>query len=187
MRKNEGITMVSLAIIVVLLLILAGISIGAGNNMIKRSELENIKTNMLLIEVKGKEYVEKANFNLGNIAKIDIVNEEEKQQEIQNRINNAKEQLVGIEIEELTDFLEDIGVTSESFATDNSNNIYYYTLSTQNLIDMGLPNLKSDNDNGWYIVKYDVKNIEVEVYNTRGFKVDNNTYYSANEINNLSL
>ena len=66
MKKNKGITMVALVITIVLLLILAGISIGTGGNIIKRTELENLKTGMLLIEVKGKEYVENANFNLAN-------------------------------------------------------------------------------------------------------------------------
>ena len=65
MKKNKGITMVALVITIVLLLILAGISIGTGGNIIKRTELENLKTGMLLIEVKGKEYVENGNFNLG--------------------------------------------------------------------------------------------------------------------------
>ena len=64
MKKNKGITMVALVITIALLLILAGISIGTGGNIIKRTELENLKTGMLLIEVKGKEYVENANFIL---------------------------------------------------------------------------------------------------------------------------
>ena len=65
MKKNEGITMLVLVITVILLLILSGISINTGNNIIKRANLENLKTNMLLIEVKGKEYVENANYDLG--------------------------------------------------------------------------------------------------------------------------
>ena len=36
MKKNKGITMVALVITIVLLLILAGISIGTGGNIIKR-------------------------------------------------------------------------------------------------------------------------------------------------------
>ena len=58
MKKNKGITMMVLVITIVILLILAGISIGVGNNVIKKSELENLKTNMLLVKVKGKEYIE---------------------------------------------------------------------------------------------------------------------------------
>ena len=38
---------------------------GAGNNAIKNSKLENLKTNMLLIEAKARECVEEANFRMG--------------------------------------------------------------------------------------------------------------------------
>ena len=65
MDKNKGITMIVLVITIALLLILAGISIQGGGSIIKRADLENLKTDMLLIKVKGKEYVENANFNLG--------------------------------------------------------------------------------------------------------------------------
>ena len=61
MKENKGITMVVLVITIVVLLILAGISIGTGNNIIKASQLENLKTNMLLVKVKAKEYIENAN------------------------------------------------------------------------------------------------------------------------------
>ena len=42
MKQNKGITMVALVLTVIILLILAGISIGTGNKTIKQSELENI-------------------------------------------------------------------------------------------------------------------------------------------------
>ena len=81
MKNNKGITMIALVITIVLLLILAGISMQSGSDIIKKSELENIKTNMLLIKVKGKEYVESANFNLGT--KIETVTAEEKTKRIE--------------------------------------------------------------------------------------------------------
>lgn len=43
MNNNKGITMISLAISIVVLLILASVSIGIGNNVIKQSNLENLK------------------------------------------------------------------------------------------------------------------------------------------------
>ena len=185
--KNRGITIVSLVITLVVLLIVVGISVGLGGKMIRKSELENIKTNMLLIEVKAKEYVEKANFNLGAIDKIDIKNEEEKQQEIQKRIDNAKGELVGTIISDSSIFPESLNITNDTITADNGNYIYYYKLTTEDLGNMGFSNVKSDDDNGWYLVRYDVKNIDVEVYNTKGFEVEENTYYTANEIENLSL
>lgn len=181
MKENKGITMVVLVITIVMLLILAGISIGTGNNIIKRSKLENLKTNMLLIKVKGKEYVENANFNLGT--SIDQATAEEKS----TRIEKAKTELKGEEIIDGNIFIGNINITTENMAEENANYIYYYKLTTQNLIDMGLSNVESDENKGWYIIKYDINNVQLEVYNTEGFENDENKYYSLTEIQNLNI
>ena len=55
MKENKGVTMISLVVIIALLTLIAGISIGQGSKVIKSSQLENLKTNMLLIKVKAKE------------------------------------------------------------------------------------------------------------------------------------
>ena len=57
MKENKGITMISLLIIVLILLLVVGISVNTGNNIIKQSQIENLKTNILLIKLKGKEYL----------------------------------------------------------------------------------------------------------------------------------
>ena len=174
MKKNKGITMIALVITIILLLILAGISVGAGNNLVKESQLENLKTNMLLIKVKGKEFVENANFKLGT--KIEDANEEDKN----SRIQNAKAELHG---EEITDINTYLNIETSG----DTEYLYYYKLSTQDLIDIGITNVESDSKNGWYIVKYDVKNMQTEVYNTKGFTNEDKTYYSLNEIQDLNV
>ena len=70
---------------------------------------------------------------------------------------------------------------------DNTNNIYYYKLSTQNLMDMGLKNVKSDEKDGYYIVKYDLKNSTIEIYNTEGFDDEGNVAYSLTDIKQVRL
>lgn len=181
MKENKGITMVTLIITIIVLLIIAGISIGTGNKVIKSSELENVKTNMLLIKAKGKEYVENANFKLGT--NLDKLTDEDKN----NRITAAKAELK--EGEEITDedILKNIGITQEDIAKDKANYIYYYKLEKSDLTDMGLSNVKSGEKNGWYIIKYDITNVEVEVYNTQGFERDGKNYYSLNELQNLDI
>ena len=47
--------------------------------------------------------------------------------------------------------------------------------------------VKSDEKNGWYIIKYDVKNLEVEIYNTAGFENDGSKYYSLTELQSVNL
>ena len=170
MKKNRGITMVALVITIVVLLIIAGISIGAGNNAIKNSKLENLKTNMLLIEVKAKEQIENAKFRLGT--SFDKATEEEKT----NRVNTAKSEFTGDEIVDGDIFNNNTKITTEKIKEDNKNNIYYYKLSTPNLIDMGLKNVKSDEKNGYYIVKYNLKESTIEIYNTEGFDDEGNLF-----------
>lgn len=182
MKKNRGITMVALVITIVVLLIIAGISIGAGNNAIKNSKLENLKTNMLLIEVKAKEQIENAKFRLGT--SFDKATEEEKT----NRVNTAKSEFTGEEIVDGKIFNNNTKITTEKIQEDNTkNNTYYYKLSTQNLIDMGLKNVKSDEKDGYYIVKYDLKNSTIEIYNTEGFDDEGNVVYSLTDIKQVRL
>ena len=45
LKKNKGVTLVALAITIVVLLIIAGISIYAGKDTIKRANLESLRTN----------------------------------------------------------------------------------------------------------------------------------------------
>lgn len=179
MKENKGITMVTLIITIILLLILAGISIGTGNKIIESSKLENLKTNMLLIKIKGKENVENANFKLGTNF--------ETATDKNTRVETAKSELKGEEITDSSIFNGNINITQEDISTSNEENIYYYKLTTQNLVDMGLSNVKSNHDKGWYIIKYDIKNIETEVYNTQGFEKDGKKYYSLNELQSLDI
>ena len=66
MKKNEnGITTVVLTITIIILLILAGITVYTGKDSIQKANIEGLKTNMLLIQTKAREYVENASFDLG--------------------------------------------------------------------------------------------------------------------------
>lgn len=179
MKDNKGITMVVLTITIIILVMIAGISIGEGNQIIKSSQLENVKTNMLLIKVKAKEYAENANFKLGT--NIESATDKE------TRITNAKQELKGEEITDSSIFSSGMNISQENITNANTNYTYYYKLSTNNLEDMGLSRVESNEKDGWYVIKYDVKNIEVEIYNTKGFENNRVKYYSLTELQNINL
>ena len=173
MKKNKGITMITLILTIIVLLVISGISIGIGNNIIKKSELENLKTNMLLIKVKAKEYAENANFKLGTNIGTST-----------DKLEEAKKELKGEEITDTSIFNGNISITQDDIQKEY---IYYYKLSKDNLTDIGLSNIESDEESGWYIIKYDLKNIDIEIYNTKGFENENNKYYSLTDIQNLNM
>lgn len=103
------------------------------------------------------------------------------------RLENAKTKLKGTEIENIENLDSKLSITSDKFKEEKENMIYYYKLSTQDLEDMGIENVKSDEKNGEYIIKYDIKNIEIEIYNTQGFKNEDKYYYSLSELESLEL
>ena len=178
-KDNKGITMIALVITMIIIIILANISVNEGTKALKMTELENIRTNMLLIQTKAKEYVETANFKLGKT--IDSLSGDEKN----NRIESAKENLKGSEVIDGSMFSGNIGITTEQIENDNKNYVYYYRILAENLEEMGLKDIKSDKKNGWFIIKYDIKNSTTEIYNTKGLRKDYQIYYALSEIKNL--
>lgn len=178
MKENKGVTMLVLVITIIVLAIIAGISIGKGNNVIKRSQLESIKTNMLLIKVKAKQYVEDANFKLGT---------NPTPEEKATRIEEAKKEFIGEQIIDSGIFNGNINKTKEEIDKDIENYIFYYKMSTDNLKQMGLSNVNSDENSGWFIIKYDVQNVDIEIYNTKGFESQEKKFYSLSEIQDLNI
>ena len=64
-KQEKGVTLIVLVVTIIVLLILATITMYGGTDIIKKSKLEGLKTNMLVIQTKAKEYVENAKFQLG--------------------------------------------------------------------------------------------------------------------------
>ena len=74
-------------------------------------------------------------------------------------LREAKKELKGIEITE-----------ADNINIELSDYNYYYKLTEDNLKDMGLSNIKLSDTDELYIVKYDIQNAKVEIYNTKGYE-----------------
>ena len=160
-KNNKGITLIALTITIIILLILASITIYSGKESIKKAQLESLKTNMLLIKAKAKEYVEQASFKNG-------VNKSEISEE-------AKNELKGKEAN-ASDY-------SKQNITINGGEILY-KLTSDNLKEMGLKDFKLGS-NEEYLVKYNIKDVTVEVYNTSGYENNGTTVYSLSELEKI--
>lgn len=162
-KNNNGVTLVALTITIIVLLILAGIGVYNGGETIKKAQLESLKTNMLLIQAKTKACCEEASFKLGTEENVS-----------EEKINNAKASLKGTEI-----------TNSEQIQIDSSKKEYAYKLTTDTLKDMGINGVDSNEKEGYYLVKYNLTDVTVEVYNTKGFTKDGKTYYSLSDLQKL--
>ena len=166
--NNKGITLVALVITVIVLLIIASIVVYTGTDAIKNANLQSIKTNMLLIEAKGREYVENANHELG-------VNPEAATEEMKNK---SASMLVGTKIENTDSLVSKFNIDSKYSV---------YKLSEEDLNNMGIKDVSSNDEDGWYIIAYDVTEAEVKIYNTEGITVaDGTTKYCLDDIRELT-
>ncbi len=161
-NKNKGITLITLTITVVVLIILAGIAISSGGNVIRKAKLEELKTNMLLIQAKAKSYVEEATFKMG------INPNEEKKIEVRQEIYESE---TGAQLEKAE-------TIPTEFAIEDSTTCYWLTPATQE--KWGLNKIEIE-ENEKYLIQFDETNLAVEVYNTKGYEGK----YSLKEIDNI--
>lgn len=149
-EDNRGITLVALVVTIIVLLILAGIGINTGISSMEKVKLEELKTNMLLIEAKARECVEEANFRMG-VSTDEIVVES-----------------VRKEIYEGNNKLEKANSTNvpNNPGKIDLNDCYVITQETFDL--WGLNKIKLSEDEK-YLVKFNESEIKVEVYNTKGY------------------
>ena len=162
-NENKGITLLALVVTIIVLLIIAGIGINYGSSTIKRAKLEELRSNMLLIEAKAKGLVEEANFKIGLPTAADYAT---KQQSVREElyIDTAKMEKVD-------------NAPSGIPQADN-----LYEVTTETLAYWGLEDIELE-DGEKYLVKLDDVNTTVEVYNTLGY----DGKYSLTDIDNLEV
>ena len=176
MKKNEkGITLVVLTITIIILLILAGITVYTGKDSIQKANLEGLKTNMLLIQTKAREYVENASFDLG----IDPQNAtEEMKTNAKNELNGEDKGTLVTSDDAIVKDLLNIGIKQEDI--DNEK---VYKLTTENLEKMGINDVESNSEKGWYVIVYNIDDTTAEIYHTIGYQGK----YSLTDIEQIEL
>ena len=170
MKSDKGITMIALAAMLVILMIIATITMYYGNSAIKEAKLQDLKTNMLLIQANLKNDLEKYHFETNNLSA------EEKESKKSEYLKGKK--LSDPLCEKAKTAFDKINTNSqiekkvnEDYQKVNGEFEYYY-LDSSILKQIGLNDVKSDEEDGYYIVAYSMNptysNI-VEVINTKGY------------------
>lgn len=170
LKQNKGITIVALTITIIILLIIAGIVLYNGKDIIQRANLEELRTNMLLIEAKAKGLVEEANFQLGPNFK------NESQEDQATKLAEVRQSIYADE--------NKLGISSSISGVPSGvptgDNVYVFTSDTASL--WGLDNVYGELESGEnYLIEFDEENATVEIYNTIGYQ----GHYSLTEIDEL--
>lgn len=162
-KSEKGMTTKSVVIIIFILIILVGVVIYGLNRIIKEQEAESLKTNMLIIQAKSKEYCENAKTKLGA----------NPTDETRESANEYLQEFGSVSYESL-----DLDISK--FNLENTENLYL--LTTDSFEKMGIEEIQSNEKSGYYFVKFDIENENVEVFNTKGFIKNGTTYYSSVDI-----
>ena len=157
-NNQKGVTLVILTVTIIVLLIIIGVVVRTGVGSIREAEVTSVKTNLLLIQAKGKEYVENTNFNIGTAEK----SEEEK-------ASIKQEYLKGTKYED--ELPEGIELADGQEA---------YSLSAENMEEMGLNELSKDAQD--YIIIYNIGQESVDVIYVPGIDYEDNKYYTLSSL-----
>lgn len=159
MKSEKGMTLITTAVLVIVIAALVFAVVYYARIELAKQNLENIKTDMLLVQAKVKGVA--SNYTL-----------DKKEEDFKGtKIAEMKEQ------ESIKKFLEATKIDIEE--KDKK----YYALNEQNLAELNLNKLKLE-ENEYYIVEYTSN----EVYYTKGITyTDGNTYYNITDIEELTV
>ena len=181
MKNNKGITLIALVITIIVMLIIASIAIYYGTEEIEKANIENVRTNMLLINAKAKEYCEEANFKLGT------GNAPEGGEELATYLEPGINYLTNQNEDEGKPALANNVNASDYSYIDGAKYQFIFKLNNDDsLVKMGLKSMENPDK---YIMAFNIISNEVEIFYTEGVKteVDGNevTYYSLTDIENI--
>lgn len=162
-RSNSGITLATLVITIIVMLILATVSINAGRDLIKKSKVQTLETNMLTIQAKSKSYAEEIE------AKVWAYSGDKKDTK---RNEKFEEKSMPVEESDISEFLNYV-------SNEIKEDPIAYSVGEEALISMGLDEIKDEK----YIVvfsKTDYKQMDV-IY-PDGVTYDGKTYFTLSEL-----
>ena len=185
MKNNKGVTMISLALTILILVILATMTMYYGESAVKEAKLQDLKTNMLLIQASLKNDLEKYHFETNSL---DEATKNSKKSEYLKGTILSDSSIT--EVKEAFDKIENSSQVRKKINKDypqvsnfkivnddieynsDEDKFQYYYLDNNTLSQLGLKDVKSDSENGYYIVAYSMNSTfpnVVEVINTKGY------------------
>lgn len=137
----------------------------------EKTNFQDLRTNLLLIEGKAKTYTENVSVETANL--------DEQKQEDNTKISEVKDQkLKGTALENCD---EKIKKAAKDAGIEDTKDYYY--LSQEALNSMGIQ--IEVKEGTYYLVKYNFEDTEV-VY-TKGFKYEGKTYYKLSEMKEVEI
>ena len=166
-KRNTGITLTALVIMIIVIMILAGITITQGSDLISNTKVETYVTNMITIRAKAKVYAEEANAEIW-----DAEDKAAKRAEIYSEKYKMTKSANQDEI-----------ISKVDSKVNTGNGCECYDVTKDTLKQMGLNDLANETNDGDYVVVYDssdYKNMDI-VY-VQGIEYKKSKYYTLSSL-----
>ena len=177
-RNDSGVTLLVLVITIVVLTIIASITVYEGKELIDKSKVQTLETNMLTIQAKAKAYAEEIE------AKV-WVKEGEAKETARDKAFLDKGEFKRLPFQEENLSQAHLNHLSDEIKTEGYS---AYLVTGSALEKMGL----NDISNEIYYVVYNQKENEnendsmlIDVIYKEGIRYNKNTYYTLSEIQNV--
>lgn len=162
---------ISLIIAIIVIIVIGASTTTLLKKMGEKASIQDLRTDLLLIQAKAKTYTETVNVETANLST--------EKAEDNTKIAEVKDQkLKGTPLENCE---ESIKKAAEQAGIDDTTDYYY--LSQEDLDNMGI-SIKVKKDT-YYLVKYNFKDTEV-VY-TKGYEYGDKIYYKLSEMKKIEL
>ncbi len=178
-KDNNGITLVALALTVIAMLIIGGVSIYEGRRAIGEAKIQTLETNMLAIKAKAKAYAEEV--DAGTWALNDTEKANKKKSLYTGSTSDNGYGMAEFSINSL-----DNTVKSQIYSEINQSKCEVYEITNNTLEKMGLKDIAKD-EGSKYLVIYDSDNFnKMDIVYTNGIQLENETYYTLSVLQSIS-
>ena len=162
---------INLIIALIIIISIAVLIVTVYKKVIQETTLQDLRTNLLLIQGKAKTYTENVSVETANL--------DEAKEEDNTKIQEVKGQkLKGTALENCAG-----NIKNEAKKAGIQDTKDYYYLSQEDLNSMGV-NIQVEEDT-YYLVKYDFEDTEV-VY-TKGYEHEGKIYYKLSELKDIEI
>ena len=160
-RNNSGITLIVLVLTIIVLIIIASITAYEGKELISKSKVQTLKTNMLTIQAKAKSYAEEIDAKIWTESDKDAKrNEEFSKKGFNNPSYNIDNKYINIDTSDYVAFI----------------------ISPEGLSSMGLEEIKNEQ----YMVIYDKEDFKkMDVIYLNGVNYKKTMYYTLSNLQSV--
>lgn len=156
MKKEKGITLIALLMMIIVIIIVVVLISKASKYAINKEKLENLKTNMLLIQCKSKAICEQVEFK-------------------------HKKTLIGIKYDKTNNSAGEFVINDKLKEKLNSSpNAEYYIWKQEDYHENGIENIEISNEE-FYVIDY----TSSEIYYSLGYTENEKTYYTLTELQEI--